>query len=242
MGQNATELICPSCGTSYEVTPDYLSQYAGMKMTCDCGEAIPVPGGDAPSSSDTVSLEAKPLTFSRGVWQDGDAVVVARGTRLPSRCAECNAKLAVEPKPQILTWTPEHSRSTNEVVRFIRWVIASSDSQSIVVRIGWCDACRPSNRLRLFGRLFIVLGVLALSAIAFLGLPKHTSLFMLGGACLCIVVGLIMNAVPPRIQLYRFDKNLAWLTGLGDEYRGAFPSFADAKQREADAVAAALDR
>jgi hypothetical protein len=245
MDQEA-EMQCPRCGKRFELTSEYLAQYAGMLATCECGEELTVPEASA-SPQEAVALSYAAPTHSwpqpRGVWCDGSCVVVARGTRMADRCCVCNTPVEGT-RPKTLRWIPpEHRyRSRHPLFFLIQSAIADSYSQSIVVRIGRCREHRREFKPVLVGWSLIMAGFVGLPLVASLASVGLVQTIGLISALALLVSGAIILLIPPRIRIQNFRENCAWLRGFGEPYLNALPSLADAHEKTVGNVADALQQ
>jgi hypothetical protein len=239
------ELRCPRCGKRFELTPEYLAEYAGLAADCECGETLMIPDVRMEESPPVVSYAAPqyPAAPVLGVWQDKPYVVVARGARMPERCCICNAPIGPI-RPRTLQWTPhgQQYRSRNPFLFLVQSAIADSYSQAIVVRIGRCREHRQKFTVLKVGLTLIGLGVFGIGGII-VGAPSPTT----GGRLMVVflvlaLVGTILTRFRPRIRIEDFHDNCAWLSGFGDAYLDALPELEAAYQLGLRANSGAVQR
>lgn len=103
-------MTCFGCGQVYEITAEYLANFAGQETACaTCGTAMRVPG--TPLVLDYrgpgVSADARKARH----WRDGNLLVVEKGAELPPRCARCGR----DAPPPYVTYTARWSLAASQV-------------------------------------------------------------------------------------------------------------------------------
>ncbi|MDB5322860.1 MAG: hypothetical protein JWN40_4491 [Phycisphaerales bacterium] len=233
-------LACSACGQQFELTPDYVAQYAGQTTTCPCGNELSIPAIGTPS---TVQLSyAAPARasskVSANVWRDDQLLMMTRGARLPNRCADCGTP--VERKFRLITLfraVPFVSITGFLVRRFM--------SDSVRVRYGYCREHMHWVESEI-GRITFFASCAAIPAcIAAASLVENRSfvvfwiLIALTIAAMALAVSFF--AIAKSIKIHNLDYKHVWLIGFDDAYLQHLPSIQEKRDRDARQTAARLN-
>jgi hypothetical protein len=250
---------CPSCNRAFELTAEYLAEYAGLPMDCRCGHAILLPTIDPPAidtledASTDATAAAAPVALSYaapdypkppvadGIWRDGPFLVLAKGTRMPARCCVCNAPVERNFVQRTLKWIPPQHRShVGGVSGLIGSAIADSYSQFIVVQIARCPDHARERGPKLIG--LIIIGVSILSILLAIGVgPRDGTIFFVAGF-VGIAAGIVIMSLPPKIRVDEFRSGCAWIKGFGEPYLAALPELSESYEKDAENAANAIEK
>jgi hypothetical protein len=157
------------------------------------------------------------------VWQDGNLLVLRRGSVLPDRCIKCNAPAEGYRLRRNLSWHNPALFLTILAGLLIYVIIALIVRQTMQVEIGLCPVHR-SKRLRA-----IAIGwILALAGIATMILGGTTGGRQSGGYMLIglgiLLIGLFYGLIgSSTVSPKKIDPYFGWLKGACREYLAELP-------------------
>jgi hypothetical protein len=230
-----TSMQCSACGKVYPLTSEYLAQYAGQTAQCECGGGIVVP-------SPVVSQPARPNEIVAG-WQDGGYVVAQKAMKLPRRCFKCNAVVKTQMTAIVLEWVPgakNELRSTVldwvrgsvlpvDVFGFVNNAIASTETESIVIRFGRCPAHRARLNKWWLAGAFALLCLLCLLPLVAGWVTDNVSTILLAGGLMFSMLGMVLALkMGPPFRIVHFQNNRAWITGFCKAYVQSLPLLSEA--------------
>lgn len=236
-------LTCSACNQSFDLTPEYLAQYAGQTTNCQCGHALEIPVSAAPNQPIQLSYPAPELATKKlpaGIWREGKALIIERGVRLPNRCAICGMPVMGTFRTTRLKFIPRSGAAA------LSKLIAEQLAQTVTIRYGYCREHSPwitPITARIF-RIVSLLLIMPLIVITMIAAESHSKLrypsLALTICALFSSIYLLFKTDP--IELGALDNHHAWLVGFGEDYLKLFPTPAEDRIAEANQSAEKLDQ
>lgn len=177
----------------------------------------------------------------RGIWQDEDVAVVARGARLPRRCFQCNAP-ADRKASLLLKWSPPTGMRRSAARAFME----KMQEEQITVTVYACPShYRRMNFHRRFGLALILFGLGCLLGAAVLdlrqvytGVAGPLALAGLGA----IIAGWLWRLIAASpLEAGHIDEQEAMVTGFGLPFLQSLPSWREEHAARTEQTASRLE-
>jgi hypothetical protein len=241
---------CPSCGTQFDMTREYLEQYGGQETGCSsCGKAMTLPrsweefitAAEGTGRAPVLEYSGPRRKKKRGPaqhWAEGDLLVVEKGAELSPLCVLCGEDA---PQPHIAC-TMRWSQSARDAPTANAELFMSlTDSTKMRVRLGLCAPHLARRRRNgLLGVLCAMLGVAVIVAGFGLEVMDYKQTMLVGGI-VTIIAGLSWVAMSRRIlEAVYVDRWTAKLSGASPAFLQKLPA-REMRVRPPDESSAAFD-
>lgn len=210
---------CRRCGSAGEA-----NSYAQTSNQQPANQApvygLPHNYSTAPVQSGAWGNAGDQAATDRGVWRDGNLLVMDKNAKLPGRCLKCNTPSngltvnttfrAVDAKMGWLRYIP--------YVRYIYWIARAASNNSAMVSLGVCQ-----NHQSQAATLATVAKVLRIAGLLVLiyGLYSGNILWLLG--LIMTVFGAGLAGANSVVKLSEMDDYFIWLAGVHPSYLSALP-------------------
>jgi hypothetical protein len=155
----------------------------------------------------------------RGIWRDGNRLLMHRQTQLPDRCVMCNTPTNGFYITHELSWMPKTTQAIGSVV-MLGVIGYNLVKKTTVLKIGICKQHHSKMRTKLIGgRAMVIVGVLLLlGALTFINFPAMT-------LCIAMIIyGAIIAGTANRIvYVDHMDDDYIWLSQFSKEFLLNFP-------------------
>jgi hypothetical protein len=175
----------------------------------------------APSAAVSANALASEAEEGRGVWQDGNTLVMAKLARLPGRCVKCNAP-ATYLLRRSLSWHPQALYLMIFFPGLLFYVIvALIVRKTAKVGLPLCEEHRAGR-----SKGILVAWIIALGGIAVCFVPafvENLPVLILVGL-LIVVAGMVYGSLQSQVVAPRkIDKTHVWLSKVGRLYLASLP-------------------
>ncbi len=165
---------------------------------------------------------AYPPPPDRGIWRDGNLLVMRKEAKLPSRCCVCNELVGLPVPATTLQWIHPEQLAKRSSMNPFRYTIAEQHKQSIEINLVRCATHERihSRKLavRLMAAVVILITVLGIGAVL---RWESRSVFNLGFWAFLIFGVLIYD--PRGFAIKDICYNCIWIRGFGGPYLDSLP-------------------
>lgn len=234
-------LACKTCGQEFELTPEYLAEYGGQTTACQCGSELQIPAAQAqpPAALAYASPAKASAKIPNNAWRDGRFLLMARGVRLPNRCAHCGVPVDRKFRTRTLL------QASNAALSLEGLLLRKFMSDGVQVRFGYCREHMPwrmseGARITLITCALAVPGLMGGAALV----EKHY--FYLFWTLLILAMVTMVSAIwifflEKPIKIENLDLKLVQLSGFGDGYLQHFEPVEQARDRASSKAASRLN-
>jgi hypothetical protein len=176
----------------------------------------------APEVGITQSRLATEADEGRGVWQDGDILIMAKVARLPSRCVKCNEPATYRLK-RSLSWHSQWVILLVLVSPLIYIIVALIIRKTAKIEVPLCDEHRARR-----SKGILIAWIVALSGIALCFAPAFGNderlwfLVLLG--VIMLISGMIFGSLRSQVvATQKIDDTHVWLRKVSPFYLAGLP-------------------
>lgn len=186
---------------------------------------------------------AVPTAYQQNVagsaaWQEGNTLVVLKGTYVCDRCVKCGQPAAGGPIKRTLYWHPWGyyliiliGLPLYALGVLLYVLVALMVREKGTVFVGLCAAHRKRRLIGLLSAWTLALGGIALMCSGAINPPRSTGgsssstvqmWFVLGGMTM-LLGGIVVGFALPIVRARKIDQHYIWLRGAGREFLATLP-------------------
>ena len=168
------------------------------------------------------SDERAELGFVRGVWREGDRMVVAADAELPDRCVKTDLPADGQWADIRLRWHHPALYLVLILGIIVYFIMAYYMSTSMIVRVGITEPVLNAGRWTRSLVWTLVLGGVVLCVVA--AAVRDPALFWAGGVLLVLAVPVFLLR-PRIIWATRMERGCVWIAGVHPDYLARLPQW-----------------